>query len=189
MSIQTQIERLTEAKATLKTAIEQKGVDVPEGAPLEQYAPLVEQITGGDREWTLFQTITGDGKTVQWNWDGLDFSELLFKGVGLTNIHESTASSLQIFVNNTTLSNLDTQKAQGASETKYQYTHLRYNGMFWEVRKGLQCNNEASYYSQFTNLQSPYSIKLNHGKCTAVKVSATVPQYTLKSGTLEIYAR
>ena len=47
MSIQTQIERLTGAKATLKTAIEQKGVAVPEGAPLEQYATLVEQITQG----------------------------------------------------------------------------------------------------------------------------------------------
>lgn len=47
MSIQTQIERLTDAKAALKTAIEQKGVAVPEGAPLEQYATLVEQIAGG----------------------------------------------------------------------------------------------------------------------------------------------
>lgn len=47
MSIQTQIGRLTDAKAALKTAIEQKGVAVPEGAPLEQYAPLVEQIAGG----------------------------------------------------------------------------------------------------------------------------------------------
>lgn len=46
MSIQTQIGRLTDAKAALKTAIEQKGVAVPEGAPLEQYAPLVEQIEG-----------------------------------------------------------------------------------------------------------------------------------------------
>lgn len=56
MSIQTQIERLTGAKAALKTAIEQKGVAVPEGAPLEQYAPLVEQIVGNGsltKEWTL----------------------------------------------------------------------------------------------------------------------------------------
>lgn len=50
MSIQTQIERLTGAKAALKTAIEQKGMAVPEGAPLEQYAPLVEQIAGGVEE-------------------------------------------------------------------------------------------------------------------------------------------
>lgn len=189
MSIQTQIERLTEAKAALKTAIEQKGVDVPEDAPLEQYAPLVEQITGGDREWTLFQTITGDGETVQWNWDGLDFTELLFKGVGLTNISESTASALQILINEARLSSVDTQKTQGASETKYQYTHLRYNGLFWEVRKMGQCNNETEYYAVFSNAQSPYSVKLNHGRCTAIKVVANSPQYILKSGTLEIYAR
>lgn len=56
MSIQTQIERLTGAKAALKTAIEKKCVAVPEGAPLEQYAPLVEQIVGSGsltKEWTL----------------------------------------------------------------------------------------------------------------------------------------
>lgn len=189
MSIQTQIERLTGAKTALKTAIEQKGVAVPEGAPLEQYAPLVEQITGGDREWTLFQTITGDGETVQWNWDGLDFTELLVKCVGLTNISESTVSSLQILVNGTRLSDVETQKTQGAFETKYQHTHLRYNGLFWEVRKTGPCLNENGYYSVFASSLSPHSVKLNHGKCTALRITAPIAQYTLKSGTVEIYAR
>lgn len=59
MSIQTQIERLTDAKAALKTAIEQKGVAVPEGAPLEQYAPLVEQIVGsGGAGFRIIQDMT-----------------------------------------------------------------------------------------------------------------------------------
>lgn len=59
MSIQTQIERLTDAKAALKTAIEQKGVAVPEGAPLEQYAPLVEQIADGGNEYSV-ETVTAE---------------------------------------------------------------------------------------------------------------------------------
>jgi len=57
MSIQTQIERLTGAKAALKTAIEQKGVAVPEGAPLEQYAPLVEQIVGSSPGVTYVRSV------------------------------------------------------------------------------------------------------------------------------------
>lgn len=65
MSIQTQIERLTGAKAALKTAIEQKGVAVPEGAPLEQYAPLVEQIAGGKITPTLLATLNGDGESIE----------------------------------------------------------------------------------------------------------------------------
>ena len=65
MSIQTQIERLTEAKAALKTAIEQKGVAVPEGAPLEQYAPLVGQIVGAGINPTLLATLNGDGESIE----------------------------------------------------------------------------------------------------------------------------
>lgn len=68
MSIQTQIERLTDAKAALKTAIEQKGVAVPEGAPLEQYAPLVEQIVGGESTpWKLIRAITLDEAQINLN--------------------------------------------------------------------------------------------------------------------------
>lgn len=65
MSIQTQIERLTGAKAALKTAIEQKGVDVPEDAPLEQYAPLVGQIVGAGINPTLLATLNGDGESIE----------------------------------------------------------------------------------------------------------------------------
>lgn len=65
MSIQTQIERLTGAKAALKTAIEQKGVAVPEDAPLEQYAPLVEQIVGAGINPTLLATLNGDGESIE----------------------------------------------------------------------------------------------------------------------------
>lgn len=59
MSIQTQIGRLTDAKAALKTAIEQKGVAVPEGAPLEQYAPLVEQIADGGNGYSV-ETVSAE---------------------------------------------------------------------------------------------------------------------------------
>lgn len=48
MSIQTELTRLTNAKAAIKTAIEGKGVTVPSGTLLDGMAALIESIeTGG----------------------------------------------------------------------------------------------------------------------------------------------
>ena len=47
MSIQTELNRLNAAKNNLKTAIEGKGVAVPDGTKLDGYSTLVEQIGGG----------------------------------------------------------------------------------------------------------------------------------------------
>ena len=48
MSIQTELTRITNAKAAVKAAIEGKGVTVPDGTLLDDMAPLIESIeTGG----------------------------------------------------------------------------------------------------------------------------------------------
>ena len=47
MSIQTELTRLTNAKAAIKTAIEGKGVTVPEGTLLDGMAALIESIEAG----------------------------------------------------------------------------------------------------------------------------------------------
>ena len=47
MSIQTELTRITNAKAAIKTAIEGKGVTVPEGTNLDGMAALVEAISAG----------------------------------------------------------------------------------------------------------------------------------------------
>lgn len=48
MSIQTEIDRLASAKAAIKTAIEGKGVTVPDATMLDGLAPLIDGIeTGG----------------------------------------------------------------------------------------------------------------------------------------------
>ena len=48
MSIQTELTRITNAKAAIKTAIEGKGVTVPDGTLLDGMASLIESIeTGG----------------------------------------------------------------------------------------------------------------------------------------------
>ena len=47
MSIQTELTRITNAKAAIQTAIEGKGVTVPEGTKLDGLAALVEAISAG----------------------------------------------------------------------------------------------------------------------------------------------
>ena len=47
MSIQTELTRITNAKATIKTAIEGKGVTVPAGTLLDGMAALIESIEAG----------------------------------------------------------------------------------------------------------------------------------------------
>ena len=47
MSIQTELTRITNAKAAIKTAIEGKGVTVPAGTLLDSMASLIESIEAG----------------------------------------------------------------------------------------------------------------------------------------------
>ena len=54
MSIQTELTRITNAKAAIKTAIEGKGVTVPEATLLDGMASLIEAIEAGGGEKTLF---------------------------------------------------------------------------------------------------------------------------------------
>lgn len=49
MSIQTELTRIKNAKAAIKTAIEGKGVTVPEGTLLDGMASLIESIEAGGR--------------------------------------------------------------------------------------------------------------------------------------------
>ena len=47
MSIQTELTRITNAKAAIKTAVEGKGVTVPDGTLLDGMAALIDGIEGG----------------------------------------------------------------------------------------------------------------------------------------------
>ena len=59
MSIQTELTRITNAKAAIKTAIEGKGVTVPNGTLLDGMAALIESIQAGSGGFENIQTVTG----------------------------------------------------------------------------------------------------------------------------------
>ena len=54
MSIQTELNRLQNAKSSLKTAIQNKGVTVPFATTLDGYAALVQQIATGDMHRAVY---------------------------------------------------------------------------------------------------------------------------------------
>lgn len=78
MSVQSQIQRLQNAKTALKTAIEGKGVTVPNSTKLDGYADLVDNIESG-----------GGSETVV-----LDLNSLIYAGetfeINLDNYGDST---------------------------------------------------------------------------------------------------
>lgn len=63
MSIQTELTRITNAKAAIKTAIEGKGVTVPDGTLLDGMAALISSIEAGgggtNIDWRGFPVLTG----------------------------------------------------------------------------------------------------------------------------------
>lgn len=66
MSIQTELTRITNAKAAIKTAIEGKGVTVPDGTLLDGMAALIESIEAGGSDlmaatgvYTPAKSVTG----------------------------------------------------------------------------------------------------------------------------------
>lgn len=176
----------------------------PEGAPGKDGAgvPSTEGVptnyvltpsgwaapSGEEKQWKLFQTITGDGDTVSWEWTDLDFTEFLFVGTGLINTSGTTDSTLRIYVNGDNIASIDTKKSVSASPTKYQRVHLWFNGYFWDSIKTNQANNEADYYAAYGTANCPYSVVLNAKKCGTLKV-ASPSAYVLASGTVKIYAR
>ena len=61
MSVQSEIDRLENAKAAIKTAVEGKGVTVPSATKLDEMAPLIESITPTLQSKSV--TITSNGTT------------------------------------------------------------------------------------------------------------------------------
>lgn len=71
MSIASEISRIQQAKADIKTAIEAKGVIVPSSATIDTYDDYVSQISGGGEEsWIEIKDVSGTTITEAKNYIG-----------------------------------------------------------------------------------------------------------------------
>ena len=69
MSIQSEIDRIANAKAAVKAAIEGKGVTVPDGMLLDGMAPLIESIEAGGGYEITTGSITPSETTTSLSWE------------------------------------------------------------------------------------------------------------------------
>lgn len=83
MSVATEISRLSDAKADIKTAIEGKGVIVPSSAKFDDYAALIDDIEQGGGGTTLTPT-AGDYPVVGNGGLGGGGSSLASTGISVT---------------------------------------------------------------------------------------------------------
>ena len=91
MSIASEITRLQTAKADLKTAIEGKGVTVPSSATLDDYADLVDSISGGGDDYlaeALNNTLT--------SYTSADVTIIRAYGFATMNIHNVSVPNCTI---------------------------------------------------------------------------------------------
>ena len=86
MSIQTELTRLTNAKAAIKTAIEGKGVTVPSGTLLDGMASLIESIEAGGGSGTVSGYATGTYTVASDKTIGLNISNAVKIDTGLSEV-------------------------------------------------------------------------------------------------------
>ena len=99
MSIQTQIERLQDAKSSIKSAISEKGVTVPDSASLNDYAEYVSQISVGASSSIIDSGKCGESV----DWTLYDNGELIISGSGAMTNYSATSS---VFYSNTAITNV-----------------------------------------------------------------------------------
>ena len=85
MSIQTELTRITNAKAAIKTAIDGKGVTVPDGTLLDGMAALIESIKAGGIDGMTVDEFTA-ARTYELGSDSLAYIESIVDSASFANL-------------------------------------------------------------------------------------------------------
>ena len=142
------------------------------------------------KQWTLWKEIDfSEDLDFPLKYENLNFEEFYFLATGIKhNWDATTNSSLNISINSTICLNIQTNHS-GALDTSNQWAHAKWNGLFWELFKQLNSNNETQYYNTYNSIQRPYANKLNLGVCEKLSIAYPNANYKPVTGTLKIYAR
>ena len=159
MSIATEIQRLQNAKANIKTSIENKGVTVGDG-PIDTYASKIDQISGGADISDYFET-TGNGWFGSYRRHIKKIPPLDFTGVTSANdlFREFIAlQEIPIISNTSSLSTL----MSGFQEC---YSLEEINLSNWDVSNLTNCTN---LFYNCGNLKKVNISNWNLAKCTGL---------------------
>ena len=151
MSIQTELTRITNAKAAIKTAIEGKGVTVPDGTLLDGMASLIEAIeSGGGGSGTGSGYATGTYTVASDKTIGLNISNAVKIDTGL--------SEVKIFAFSKNL------KVSSVSEYElFSGIWVYNNGNYYGIRYQKNNSMNAARYSVNVNNQGTANDFYNEG--------------------------
>lgn len=180
MSLNAEITRIENAKASIKTSIENKGVEVPSATTLDGYSSLIDSITGGGagEDWTQIgydrtpQPVT-DGfnyaKSIYDNWDSSQTTcrgkysndlDLVFMPLVDTSNSESFRNTFNNCQRLIYVPQLDT-----SSCTNFQY--MFYNCIGITTIPQLDTSNSTTFQYMFYHCTSITTIpQLDASKCT-----------------------
>lgn len=142
--------------------------------------------------WTLlgeynFAELKGDNES----WSGTinltdlgGLSKIYLRWTGMGNI-SSSASSLEFYINNQSISGSFLIPTAKAGSTTYGYTRLYYNGLTWEITTvagAISASNDSK-----VNAQTVYNEKFNVGACESIKIRNGSAQYNPDRGVLSVY--
>lgn len=133
MSVNTQLDRLENAKAAIKTAIEGKGVTVPSTTKLDEMAPLIESITPMLQSKSV--TITSNGTikitpdseydalseaivTVDVSGSGVKTCSVSVKSIALIGGHTMLYSFQEIDDEDNVIASAGTMSSSGSNSSK-----------------------------------------------------------------------
>ena len=168
MSIQTELTRLTNAKAAIQTAIDGKGVSVPSGTLLDGMAALIEAIEAGSGgSGTVSGYVTGTYTVASDITIGINISKAVKIDTGLSevkifafskNFKVSSVSDYELFsgiwvYNNGDYYGIRYQKQTSANTARYS----------------LNINNQSTANDFYNEGNGVMSIK---GLTTSTKISA-----------------
>ena len=143
MSIQTELTRITNAKAAIKTAIEGKGVTVPDGTKLDGLAALIESIqAGGGGSGTGSGYATGTYTVASDITIGTDISKALKIDTGLSEV------KIFAFSKNLKVSSPSNQELLSG-------IWIYNNGDYYGIRYHKGSSQNSAYYAQ--NLNNQYT--------------------------------
>lgn len=123
MSVSSQITRIKDAKAAIKTAIAAKGVTVPDGAMLDDYAALIGNISGGGGE----TGVVASGECGEYvTWELYNTGELIISGAGaMYELSNSSDSQFYSYRDNITSIVIEYGVTTIESKTFFQYKQLK----------------------------------------------------------------
>ena len=157
-------------------------------------APLTVEVPSGgggeEREWGKlgyidFSVFSGEIKL-----EGLDnFTEFLILWDGVKN-SSTVASGYTAIINGKSITSFDAIPSgkEGSTDT-HGYTYLRFNGLFWEIRRSGGAISTSNFQMNSNNALYPYNIVLDVGKATTIEFGYSTAAYAATSGKITIWGR